>query len=120
MSDKTLSDFVAKPKLTKITTTSELMEAEYGQQLGFWVYDYIPLAKFYKLTDAKDKTRLEEDWAFEKLLSEYVYNDNGKKLFVDPETGEDMYAEPVVSLSIWNALMEYYTKKYLGSRLTQK
>lgn len=115
MSDKkTLTDFVAKPKLVEVETNSELMREEHGDDISFYVYDYIPLAKFYKLTDAKDKTRLEEDWAFEKLLSEYIYDAEGNKAL------DGVYPEPVVSLAIWNALMEYYTKKYLGSRLTQK
>jgi hypothetical protein len=115
MSDKkTIKDFVAKPQLEAISTDSELMRGKYAQDLEFYVYDYIPLAKFYKLTDAKDKTRLTEDWAFEKLLSEYVYDEDGNKEF------DDLYADPIVSHAIWNTIMEYYTKKYLGSRLTQK
>ena len=68
-----LSELAQKPKLEKITITSETLVEKYGDELDFFIYDRQPIDIFTKLADVTEGNATE----YMVILKDLILNEDG-------------------------------------------
>lgn len=68
-----LSELAQKPKLEKITITSETLVEKYGDELDFFIYDRQPIDIFTKLADVTEGNAAE----YMVILKDLILNEDG-------------------------------------------
>ena len=74
-----IDQIAKKPELIKLTTDSEIIRENYGEDLEFYMYDIQPMGVLVKLTSLTEKD-LDK---FMDVLEEVVLNEEGNKVCAD-------------------------------------
>lgn len=77
-----LSELAQKPKLEKITITSDSLVEKYGDELDFFIYDRQPIDIFTKLADVNEGNTTE----YIVILKDLILNEDGEPVMTDEKS----------------------------------
>ena len=77
-----LSELAQKPKLEKITITSETLVEKYGDELDFFIYDRQPIDIFTKLADVTEGNATE----YMVILKDLILNEDGEPVMSEEKS----------------------------------
>jgi hypothetical protein len=74
-----LNKLAAKPQLIKIVLDSDTIKAKYGDELEFYIYDRMQMAKFIELAQGLQENYVESIGKIESM----ILDENGKPVCTD-------------------------------------
>lgn len=94
---KIISDFARPPELVKITLDSEEIRSEFGDEVTFWMKDFVDINTYFEFFRAQS----EDSQQLSKILEKLILNDQGQ-----PALKEGNHLPAILAVAALNKISE--------------